>query len=150
MPECRLHGFDASEVILRKDRERARREGLTNLRFGLCRLPKPPAGTYDLVTCIATIHYLSRPEQAIQGLYGIVRRGGHLIFNYPNRIQRERYRKDALRDPSVATRFSLILVGRNLLTHAAIERTLEARVEDFWSSVSEPTQKANPCVVVAK
>ena len=145
-----MYGFDSSRVILAKNRRRATRERRANLHFGYAVLPETPAGTYDLVTCIATLHYLACPELAILALYRMVKKDGHLVFNYPNRLQQAAYRRASRTDPTVATRFALVLSGRNLLTRAKIEGVIGQRAEDLWTAVHEPAIRTNPCVVVAK
>ncbi len=150
MPGCEFHGLDSSRLILARDRSRARREKRDNLHFEYAKLPGLPRRTYDFVTCIATLHYVPRPDLAIRALYRIVEEGGHMLFNYPNRLQRAAYRQAAVKDPTVATRFALVLSGRSLMTRAKVEKLLGCRPIDFWASVHEPTMEDNPCVVVAK
>ncbi len=150
MPNCRFQGFDSSRAIIARNQSRARRERLANLHFGYARLPRRPYGTYDVVTCIATLHYMSRPRTAIQALYRLVNEGGFLVFNYPNRLQRAAYIRASRTDPTVATRFALVLSGKNLLTRDQIETLVGQRPRNFWASVHEPPMRTNPCVMVGK
>jgi ubiquinone/menaquinone biosynthesis C-methylase UbiE len=150
-PQSEFHGFDHSRFVLRYKRERARNEGLHNLHFEYGRLPGLDVERqFDLVTCIATLHYVREARRALRGLYMSVRPGGYLIFNYSNERQRGSYQADSGRDPSVRRRFALVLSGTNLLSRAVIERTLHHRPESFWRNVGEPVPWNSPCVVMSK
>jgi len=149
MPGCELDGFDSSRTVLRLDRLKARREGLRNLRFRRAGLPDLEIeGEYDIVVCIATLHYVEDVRKALRQLYRIVRPGGHLIFNYPNRVQQAATRREARTDPIVGRRFALVLSGTNLLTRGVIADVLRQRPRSFWREVDEPPRWLNPCVVV--
>ncbi len=151
MPACAFDGFDASRAVLALDRRAARGEGLRNLRFRRAVLPDLGIeGGYDLVICLATLHYVRDARRALQELFRIVRPGGHLLFNYPNRAQQGATRREARMDPVVERRFALVLSGANLLTREAIEATLRARPRSFWREVGEPPRWLNPCVVVLR
>jgi SAM-dependent methyltransferase len=151
LPSCAFDGFDTSRTVLRLDRQRARREGLRNLRFHRAEIPDLRVeGPYDLVICIATIHYVEDVRTALRRLHGIVRPGGFLIFNYPNRVQQGATRREARRDPVVKQRFPLVLAGKNLLTRPRIEEILGERPRSFWREVGEPPRWLNPCVVVPR
>ena len=57
-------------------------------------LPEPEVDRrFDLVYCYATLHYVEAVERALRALYELVRPGGHLVFNYPNRLTRAEYRR---------------------------------------------------------
>ena len=149
MPECELVGFDSSRAILKLNRQMAREEGLINLRFRLAELPEMRAGSrYDIVLCIARLHYVRNLQRALRRLHGMVRPGGYLIFNYPNRVQQAATRQAAREDPVVAKRFPLVLSGVNLLTHERVADILRERPRSFWREVGEPPRWLNPCVVV--
>jgi len=151
MPECKFDGFDSSRTVLSLDRRKARREGLRNVRFRSAELPDLRIdGDYDIVTCIATLHYVEDIRGALRHLHRLVRPGGYLIFNYPNRIQRAATQKEAREDPVVGRRFALVLSGANLLTQEAISDVLPNRPRSFWREVGEPPRWLNPCVVISR
>ncbi len=149
-PGCAFYGFDGSGAVTEMNRRRAVREGLANLRFGQAWLPLTLHGRFDVVTCFATLHYLPDPIRALQGLFRSVRRGGYLVFNYPNRAQRGAYARDARRDPDQRERFALVLAGENLLSRRTIQSSLGRRPVSFWGEVGEPPKPLNPCVVVRR
>ncbi len=136
-PGTNFYGFDIAESIVRKDKEKASKLGTTNLRFEQDRLPCPSAGgAYDLVTCFATLHYVRDIERAIRGLFKLVNRGGHLIFNYPNAYTRRAYQRDVKPDDEYMKRgFALLLAGENLLSMKKINDILGVRPRRFYSSV---------------
>ena len=151
MPGCRFDGLDVSEKVLSLNHRRMRKEGLRNLRFLHAELPGPQTESeYDVVTCIATLHYVKDVRKALRGLYRMVKPGGYLIFNYPNRVQQAATRREAREDPVVRRRFALVLSGVNLLSQDAIADTLHQRPRSFWRDVGEPPKWLNPCVVVLK
>ena len=151
LPTCTFDGFDSSRIVLRLDRRKARRERVRNLRFHRAELPDLGIeGRYDLVLCIATIHYVADPRRALLKLHRMLRPGGFLIVNYPNRVQQGATRREARKDPIVRTRFALVLSGANLLTRKAIADVLGERPRSFWREVGEPPRWLNPCVVVPK
>lgn len=151
MPNCEFYGFDASRSVLSMDRNLAAERKLGNVHFHYAKLPEvPTAQLFDIVTCFATLHYLEEPMRAIARMYRAVRDGGFLVFNYPNRIQRAAYRREARKDPELARRFSLVLSGVNLLSRQVIEGSLGRRAEGFWGAVGERPQWSNPCVAVRR
>lgn len=150
-PDIDLFGYDSSRTILEKDHRRAARLKLDNLHFGFAELPRLAIGRkFDVVICLATLHYVEDPGRAIRSLHSIVEPGGHLIFNYPNNVQRAATASEAEKDPVVSKRFALVLAGRNLLTRDVIAGTLGRRPESFWKAVGEPPRRLNPCVVITK
>lgn len=149
-PECQFYGFDASKAVIRMDRRRLQDAGLANLHFGMARLPHAPEGPFDVVTCFATLHYVSEPVRALGSLFNSVRGGGYLVFNYPNLAQRAAYRRDTLRNSGLQVRFALLLAGRNLLSQRVVESTLRRRPSNFWAAVGEAPNRLNPCVVVRR
>jgi len=151
MPACKFVGFDSSRGVLRLDRAKTRKEGLHNIRFRRAELPELPTESgYDIVICIATLHYVKDVRRALRRLHRMVRPGGFLIFNYPNRVQQGATRREACKDPIVGKRFALVLSGANLLTQARIAEVLRERPRSFWREVDEPPRWLNPCVVVPK
>ena len=151
MPECAFDGFDSSRKVLSLNRRKVRREGLRNLRFHHAELPDLRTnGNYDIVICIATLHYVEDIQRGIKQLHRMVRPGGYLVFNYPNRVQQAATRREARKDPVVLRRFALVLSGANLLTQGGIEDVLRHRPRSFWREVNEPPRWLNPCVVIPK
>ncbi len=151
MPDCRFDGYDVSTKVLNQNRKRARKEGLQNLRFIHSELPGlQRESVYDIVICIATIHYVRDVRRALRELYGMVSPGGYLIFNYPNRVQQAATRREARQDPVTKRRFALVLSGVNLLTRDRIAAILKQRPRSCWREVGEPPRRLNPCVIVRK
>ncbi len=149
-PACVFYGLDGSGAVTEMNRRRAAREGIANLRFRQARLPRTLPGPFDVVTCFATLHYVPDPIPTLRGLFRSVRRGGYLVFNYPNRVQRGAYARDARRDPDQRERFALVLAAENLLSQRTIQSSLGRRPVSFWSEVGEPPKPLNPCVAVRR
>jgi SAM-dependent methyltransferase len=143
-------GFDSSPPILRRNRSKARRERRRNVHFQSARLPKVPRREFDVVLCIATLHYLDRPLEAIRNLYALVNVGGFLMFNYANRDTRHWYQDWTRGDPQLQARFSRLLAGGNVISQEAIGAKLGRRPANFWAAVGERSPRKNPCVVVEK
>jgi trans-aconitate methyltransferase len=132
----RLHGYDVSESIIKRNEAKTRELGLNNLSFSRDELPSPDSRRrHDLVTCFSTLHYIRDTRKAVKTLYGMVDDGGWLIFNYPSRLTRSQMRKEiAPDDDSMNRRFRLVLEGENLLTMKQIEELLGVRPGKFYSS----------------
>ncbi len=146
-----LLGVDAAASVVRRNRRLAAERDL-DVAFETWSLPDLHLGEqreFDCVTCVATLHYVAEIETAVARLYDHVASGGSLVFNYPNRYTRARYRSDPETDPD---RFELVLRGENLLTHEDIERVLGRRPRSFWWAVGlaewRSVGQTNPCVVV--
>jgi len=137
LPEVHFHGYDTSEYIIKKNKEKARTLELRNLGFTTDVLPDPRSDIkYDIITCFSTLHYISDIQEAIKDLYGMVNDGGWLIFNYPSRLTRSQMRKEiAPDDDYMNRRFQLVLAGENLLSMSQIEKILGHKPEKFYSSV---------------
>ncbi|MEE8386004.1 MAG: class I SAM-dependent methyltransferase, partial [Dehalococcoidia bacterium] len=106
---------------------------------------------FDLVLCIATLHYIKDIRKALRDLYARVDHGGFLIFNYPNRPSMYGFRdwieKEA---PELRNRYRLVLGGENLLTLDDIKETLGKRPVNFWRAVGEQPSRLNMCVYLEK
>lgn len=151
MPQCRFRGYDKSSRVIEANQNQTRRERLTNLHFTCADLPHIPViPKFDIVTCMATLHYLRDPLQALRNLYEMVQEGGYLIFNYPNQLQRAAYRRETANDPTLKRRFQLVLSGVNLLSVSTIQQAIHQQPQNFWTAIGEPTLRANPCVLIAK
>lgn len=149
--DAELVGVDPAASVLDRDRALAAERNL-EVDFRRGSLPELDLDRrFEVVTCVATLHYVAEVETAIEGLYEHVAPGGTLVFNYPNRHTRARYRSDPDVDPE---RFELLLEGVNLLTHAEIEAVLGRRPRSFWRAVGleewRSVGQTNPCVVVER
>ncbi len=163
-PDLELVGYDAARSIVAANRERANEEGAGNLRFVVDVLPDVEAERrFDLVYCYATLHYVEDVERALETLYDRVREGGHLVFNYPNRLTPAEYRRIMAGDldgplevdpEAFAERFSLVLDRENLLSYERIHDVLGTWPRSFWSAVDAPdegwTGRATPWVYRAE
>jgi trans-aconitate methyltransferase len=151
-PSISFYGFDSVLSILKKSRQIASEMGLSNLRFNHDILPNIKSREkFDLIYCIATLHYIKDIRKAIINLYKRVNNGGFLIFNYPNKYSMFWYRKHIKpSDKEMRTRFSLLLAGHNLLTLNDVKKVTGIRPKNFWDAVKEKGQRANVCVFVHK
>ncbi len=151
-PATSFHGFETSRTLVNRNKEKAAELGLQNVSFGVTTLPTVPNGhSFDLVLCIATLHYVENSSRALRNLFATVRPGGHLIFNYPNTFTVHWYRENVPKsDTALRRRFALVLGGRNLLSKSKIEELLGESCRNFWKEVGESMGRANPCVFVSK
>jgi len=136
-PETVFHGYDSSGTIIAKDTARAAEAGLRNVAFGRAVLPDIDAGRgFDVITCLSSLHYVERIEEAIRNLFRAVRGGGLLLLNYPNTYTHHMYRRDVKQDDEeTRTRFTLVLNGRNLVTQRTIQRVTGVRPRRFHSAI---------------
>ena len=135
-PETSFHGFDVSEPVLAKNRVRARDAKLDNVVFSQATLPNIVAGGFDLVTCLSTLHYVERVEEAVRNLYMIVKEGGCLVFNYPNIYTHWMYRRDVKQDDEeMSRRFALVLNRRNMLTQRTIQKITGVKPKKIHSAI---------------
>jgi len=81
LPDSHFIGYDLSPMAI----SRLRKNALPNQEFEVASLPQVPARTFDCVLCINTLHYVPESLLATRRLWSIVRPGGVLVFNYPNR-----------------------------------------------------------------
>lgn len=73
---------DLSEAMLEQAERKARRRGLTNLRFArrdVTALPDPDGG-FDAVIAANVLHLLPSPEQAVRELWRVTAPGGRLLL----------------------------------------------------------------------
>ena len=77
---------DLSEAMLEQAKRKARRKGLSNLRFArrdITALPDPDGG-FDAVIAANVLHLLPSPELAVRELWRVTAPGGRLILpTYP-------------------------------------------------------------------
>jgi trans-aconitate methyltransferase len=149
LPRVQFYGFDASLAIVKKNGERARELAIRNISFNRIQLPLVPRGmAFDLVLCIATLHYLKDNLLAIENLFTTLEPGGFLIFNYPNAYSRQWYQKNATGD--TRRRFAVLLAGENILSKRIIEDAIRRPCHNFWREMGESAPRGNPCVYVRK
>ncbi|MFQ5910206.1 MAG: class I SAM-dependent methyltransferase [Thermoplasmata archaeon] len=151
-PDTSFHGFETSRLLVERNQKVAMEMGLQNVSFETAKLPAVPDRlTYDLVLCIATLHYIENGLLAVRNLFRTVRPDGHLIFNYPNIFTVHWYRESiAKSDEAQRRRFALVLAGKNLLSKRKIAVALGRPCGSFWKEVGETMDRANPCVFVSK
>ncbi len=151
-PATSFRGFEISSTLVERNRAKAAELGLENVSFETTNLPTiPKETTFDLVLCIATLHYIENGLFALQNLFRTVRPGGHLIFNYPNTYTAHWYRENVPKsDETLTRRFALVLEGKNLLSQRKIAGVLGRPCGNFWKEVGENMDRANPCVFVSK
>lgn len=169
-----VFAYDATESAVREARERATERDLSNVTVETATLPAfDPGRLFDVVYCYAVLHYVEDVERAIRELYDAVAPGGHLVFNYPNRITRAEWDRESTGDgvladePDFRDRFALLLDGKNLLSYDRIADVLGTQPRSFWSAADAPDYWAaegtppevrtgltegviNPCVHVPK
>jgi trans-aconitate methyltransferase len=146
-PQIEFYGFDVAASIIEKNSEKASELGIKNLSFKQDGLPIPrKERAYDLVICLATLHYIKEIELAIKNLLGLVNPKGYLIFNYPNTYCRTAYQRDIKpQDETMKQRFAVVLAGENLLSLKKISIALGSRPKKFYSSI-----KSNIYVLIHK
>lgn len=152
-PEVRFFGLDSSATAVRACKEGAKRLGLGNVRFSRDSLPAPRTqDRFDLVLCIATLHYVKDIRGALRALWSMVDASGSLVFNYPNWHARRSYRKwvREMDDPALARRFALVLAGENLLTMRDVRTVLGVTPGNLWVMMGERPTRANVCLVADK
>jgi len=146
-----IYGFDAAPSAVEQARQRARERGVASeTTVSVASLPGlDPGRKFDVVYCHATLHYVADVERALRALAGATAPGGHLVFNYPNRLSRARYDAD-LESDEARERFRLVLDGENLLSYDRIRSLLGSEPRSYWSAVDAPdepwTGRQNPCV----
>lgn len=151
-PGTIFHGFEASTALVNRNRRKAAELGIRNIRFQAAELPAvPETRTFDLVLCIATLHYVENSLLALRNLFTKVKSGGHLIFNYPNIFTMHWYRRNlAEADESLKRRFGLVLSGKNVLSRRKIAGVLARPIRNFWRELGESLDRTNPCVFVSR
>ena len=80
-PASRFTGIDISGKALETARVDARNEGLTNIRFeqrdaAELRHPSHLSGRFDYITAFDAIHDQTRPLEALEGIYELLKTGG--------------------------------------------------------------------------
>ncbi len=151
-PDTSFHGFETSNGLASRNKAVAAELGLQNVSFEVTKLPMVPNGlAFDLVLCIATLHYVENSLRALRNLFMTVRPGGHLIFNYPNTFTAHWYRENVPKsDETLRRRFALVMAGKNLLSERKIAGALGRPCRSFWKEVGESMERANPCVFVSR
>jgi ubiquinone/menaquinone biosynthesis C-methylase UbiE len=80
-PASRFTGIDISAEALDAARRAAREQGVSNIRFvqkdaAELRRPSELSGRFDYITAFDAIHDQTRPMEALEGVYEILRGGG--------------------------------------------------------------------------
>lgn len=148
-PQISFTGYDSAASIIDKNRKE---NHLPNLKFNIDRLPNIKCKEkYDVVTSIATLHYIKDIGSAVSNLWNVTKTKGFLIFNYPNIFTMYSYRNWVeLDENDNRKRFELVLNGENLLTLEKIEGILGKKPKNFWKLVGEESKRSNMCVYVKK
>ena len=135
-PLIDFYGFDIAESVIRKNKEKAEKDGLRNIFFETDELPDTRTLLrFDLVICFSTLHYIKDIGSALRSLIELVNPYGHLIFNYPNIHTKRSYEKDVQQgDECMKKRFSILLSGDNVTSQREINRLLGVRPRKFYSS----------------
>ena len=81
LPGCNFIGYDVSIEAI----SQLKKEAISNEEFHNLVLPEVPDKLFDCIYCINTLHYIPESLLTIQRLWTIVKPGGKLIFNYPNK-----------------------------------------------------------------
>lgn len=137
-PETGFHGYDSSYTVLTKNTARAAEVGLSNVAFGQATLPDiDPSRSFDVVTCLSTLHYVEPIEEAIRNLFSAVRGCGWLLLNYPNTYTHHMYKRDVRQDDEeMKARFKLVLNKKNLVTQGTIREATGVTPRSFHSAIS--------------
>jgi len=135
-PRIDFYGFDIAESVIRKNKEKAEKDGLRNIFFETDELPDTRTLLrFDLVICFSTLHYIKDIGSALRSLFELVNPCGHLIFNYPSIHTKRSYEKDIQQgDKCMKKRFSILLSGDNVTSQREINRLLGVRPRKFYSS----------------
>jgi trans-aconitate methyltransferase len=137
-PGTSFHGYDAAPSALAEARERrdAREVALAPVSFERADLPDLAIDRrFDAVYCLNTLDYVPEVERALRALFGLVRPGGVLVFNYPTPA-RQAWHETHLADPGeywlghrdeawLRRRLRLIDAGRNVLTRERVAELLD-------------------------
>lgn len=150
-PETTVVGYDAAETVLVENRQRARDEGVGNVRFEHAVLPEfGPDEQFDLVFCHGTLCYVAECEHAVANLYDAVAPDGFLVLGYTNRLASTHYRgalenppdgKDEADVERFEERFPLVLEGEDLLSYRRIHEAVGTWPRSFWSVVDKPEER---------
>jgi len=119
LPDCHFVGYDLSPMTI----SRLSRKALPNQEFEIASLPQVPSRTFDCVLCFNTLHYVPESLLAIRRLWSIVRPGGVLIFNYPNRYYLAALPPEP-QDRTWAVVERPMRLRRNLLTRKQIQESI--------------------------
>ena len=130
-------GYDTAAPVVERNRERAEREGVENVRFERATLPAfAPDREFGVVFAYFTLQYVRDVERALENLYAAVPPGGALVSNYMNRAARDFCSVTAddphanadhpfVFDPDEYTeRFGALLDGDSVRSRERIDETL--------------------------
>lgn len=141
---ARVLALDAAPEMVEYLRERADREGATNVETGIGRLPDSinAMGPFDGVVCLGVLGYVADLEAALKAFAGRLRLGGWVLFSLPPRSAEGRLheafelagrRRVSLRSPAEARQtaalagLEVVAEARAGLSTGGITLLLEAR-----------------------
>ncbi|WP_049902121.1 class I SAM-dependent methyltransferase [Halococcus agarilyticus] len=130
-------GYDTAAPVVERNRDRAEREGVENVRFEQATLPTfDPDREFGIVFSYFTLQYVRDVERTLENLYAAVAPGGALVCNYMNRAARD-FCLVAADDPHAnvdhpfvfdpdqyTERFGALLDGDSVLSRERIYETL--------------------------
>lgn len=150
-PDVEVYCYDTARSVVEEAREAT---DLPNVRFGVATLPETGIDRrFDLVYCFATLFYVAEIERAVEHCYDLVREGGYLVFDYPNRLTPAAHREavENADDPEwFRERFALVLGRENLLSYDRIHELLGRWPRSYSSVVGDGSSRAAPQVFVPK
>lgn len=146
-PDKQCVGIDFSERLIKNNKLRYQ---LPNLKFHFRDLQDIGHDRYDLITCLATLHYVSNPLDAISYLFSRLNSGGKLIVNYPNSFTFDWYSKYCEGDEMLQGRFSVLLSKLNIIHKDQIQEIIDTKVESFWDVIGEEGSEENPMIILTK
>lgn len=142
----KFYGFDTAKKIIYMNKLKAKKEKLKNTYFKIDRLPNiKTKQKFDVVICFATLHYISNIKVALENLLEHIKKGGFLIFNYPNQYCYLSYKLKKKKTESEKERFRVVLAKKNLLTIKKIKEITNLKPKIFHK-----TKGCNPYIILRK
>lgn len=137
-PKKQFFGFDKYKPIIKKNKKLSS----SNLKFEVASINKLPNKKFDLITCVAVLHYLRNPLKQIKILMKYLKVGGSLFINYPNKTLLYYTKRERKVDKK---RFKLMLNEINLITLLDIKKKYNGKVE-----LIRETKRGNKYVLIKK
>ena len=83
-PEAQILGIDIDAPMIERNRDTARRLGLTNLEFGVQDLTAlESTDEFDVIISIDVLEHIVEQQQALRNLARALRPGGHSFYHVP-------------------------------------------------------------------